>query len=247
MAEHISKPISSSSQQLYESWVKIYLRQLNGQAPTQENAASFIEALRDSHKQNTVAVARNGLCWKFGFDLPSIKIQLIEPKYIKLVEVYRLIDNAPDLLIKTIIVVLFSSACRISEILGLKKADIDWGQGVITVTRKGGHRQRVKVDSKGMDALELWMQKRKSTSKAIFMDYTYNDIYTRFKKLGKKLHIAITPHVLRHSRVFHLMEAGVPLERVSDLAGHQDPGVTKKIYGRLRAEDLGKYQEQAKW
>jgi uncharacterized membrane protein (UPF0127 family) len=69
-----------------------------------------------------------------------------------------------------------------------------------------------------------------------------------FLELGKQVGIPdFHPHLLRHSRVRHLMEAKVPIERVSEIAGHRGLDTTLKIYGRLRAEELGKYLEQAPW
>ena len=248
METFVPKPISPASAKLYEMWTNLYLRQLNGREPSKDNAVEFIESLRkDGHKQNTIAVIRNSLHWKFGFDLPSIKVEVPEPKYISVEEVNRLIDNSPTLLEKTIITLLFSTGCRISEVLNLQKGDIEWKQGVITVVRKGGYRQRVAVDEKGMQALREWLGRRQSRNKRVFMDYGYQDIALRIKKLGESLGIKVTPHVLRHSRVVQLMQAGVPLERVSNIAGHRNINTTLQMYGRLRAEDLSKYLEQAKW
>ena len=242
------KQISPASVKLYEMWANIYLRQLDGQNPTKESALEFIESMRENgYKQNTIAIARNALHWKFGFDLPSIKIEVPEPKYISVDDVNRLINASPTLLEKTVMILLFSTGCRISEILNLCKKDIEWEQNVITVTRKGGYRQRVAVDERGMEALKEWMRRRQSTSKRVFMDYEYRDIYPRIKKLGKRLGIHVTPHMFRHSRVVQLMQTGIPLERVSDIAGHRNINTTLQMYGRLRAEDLGKYLEQAKW
>jgi site-specific recombinase XerD len=51
-------------------------------------------------------------------------------------------------------------------------------------------------------------------------------------------------HVLRHSGVVQVIEAGAPLERIGDVAGHEWLHTTLAIYGRLRADDLTKYLEQ---
>lgn len=79
------------------------------------------------------------------------------------------------------------------------------------------------------------------------MDYECRDIGLRITKLGRSLGINVTPHVLRHSRVVQPIEAGVPIERVADIAGHRRLDTTLATYGRVRAEDLSKHLQQAKW
>lgn len=245
----MNRAIADSSHETYSMWVRLYDNFLGaGNIPTLENATKFLDDLvLKGKKQNTVAVARNAIRWRYGFDLPSISIEVNEPKYLLVDDVRKLIDGTPLLLEKAVITLLFSSCCRISEILGLHVNDIDWEHGVITVVRKGGYRQRVKVDDRGMAILKTWLSKRQSRSQTVFMDYSRHDIYKRIKRLGRRLNIPVTPHVLRHSRVVQLMESGVPLERVSDIAGHQKLDTTKRMYGRLRAEDLGRYLDEAKW
>jgi integrase/recombinase XerD len=43
----------------------------------------------------------------------------------------------------------------------------------------------------------------------------------------------ISPHFLRHGFVTAALEAGVPLHRVQDAAGHRDPRTTRR-YDRAR-------------
>jgi integrase len=48
----------------------------------------------------------------------------------------------------------------------------------------------------------------------------------------------ITPHVLRHTVLTWLDEAGIPMERISRLAGHGDVNTTRRIYAKPRAHTL---------
>jgi len=224
--------------------VERFLRFLDGRKPTVGLAAEWLEKLAEEKKNNTLAVARNALRREFGFSLPSFKMEIGEPKYIPDEDVRILVDNAPTLLEKTIITLLFDTGCRLGEILGLKLEDIEWDTGVITVERKGGRRARVKVGQKGMEALQEWLKKRKSKDQKVFMDHDYNSIYYRLRRYSERIGIKFTPHVFRHSRIIHLLKAGVPIERVSDIAGHTKLETTAKIYGRFRAEDLGQYLKE---
>lgn len=89
-------------------WVNVYMQQLDGFCPSRGNAMKFLEGLKNKrYKQNTCAIVRNTLHWKFDFDLPSIKVEVNEPKYISVDDVNKLIDKAPTLLEKTIMNFLF--------------------------------------------------------------------------------------------------------------------------------------------
>jgi integrase/recombinase XerD len=237
-----SKTISPASERMYSVWVGIFTKWLDGRKPTPKVAAKFLDSLHDQYRQNSIAAARNALVWKFGFKLQSISIEIGEPKYISVEQVRELIDTTPSLLLKTILSLMFSTACRISEILNLRKEDVEWDKGIITVTRKGGYRQRVAVEERGMEMLKEWMRERTAKGMSrVFMDYDYNSIYSKLRKLSKNVGFKVTAHVMRHSRVVHLIEAGVPIERVSDIAGHRRLETTLQIYGRLRSEDLKQY------
>ena len=48
----------------------------------------------------------------------------------------------------------------------------------------------------------------------------------------------ITPHVLRHTVLTWLDEAGIPMERISRLAGHGDVSTTRRIYAKPRVHTL---------
>ena len=73
-------------------------------------------------------------------------------------------------------------------------------------------------------------------TKIFFSDINgdYSSYYAFNKYLGKVskdvLGRKITTHVLRHTHVSLLAEAGVPLETITRRVGHEDSRITKKIY-----------------
>ena len=73
--------------------------------------------------------------------------------------------------------------------------------------------------------------------------------YRMLKDIAKKTGIpGFHPHLLRHSRIRHLLDSGMPLERVSEVAGHRKLDTTLKIYGSLRATERARYlDEVAPW
>jgi len=227
--------LSPGSEALYAYWQGRFRDWLDGRPVTVENGEAFLASLEV--KRNTLGCAARALR-RMGLEVPAPTVEMGEPRYLTLEEVKRLIDEAPSLLERTVLIVAFSSACRISEVLDLEVSDLELDAGVATVTRKGGRRERVALGRQGTEALREWLAHRRSRSKRVFMDYTYRDIYGRLKKLAARVGIPhFHPHLLRHSRVMHLRQAGRDWADISEVCGHTKVETTVKFYGRRKAEE----------
>ena len=235
--------LSENTKKAYGIYVKAFEAHLDGKKPALEEAQAFLDGMKErGARQNTIGVAGRAIRRVFNIPVPVPNIEMLEPEYLTVDQINKLIEKAPTLLEKTLIILVFSTGCRISEILNLTKGDLEMEKGVVTVTRKGGQRQRIPLGTQGTEALKTWLKERKSTSQRVFMDYNYSHIRYRFQKLGKKAKIPeFHAHILRHSRARHLSQSGVPMERVSEILGHRKLDTTQKIYGSLRAEDRAKY------
>jgi len=170
---------------------------------------------------------------------PSVPLQ--EPRYLSPEQVRTLIDACTSPLMKCLTVLLYDTGARIGEILGLQVSDIRW-DGFITVTRKGGRRDRVPVSEFGLQALREYMQSR-STRKhpSLFGNLTYHDVWYEYARLCKSIGLQnFRPHMLRHSRAIDLIQQGVDQNLVAYQLGHVNPTTTMKIYTRLTPDDLRK-------
>lgn len=235
--------LSENTQKTYDTYARMFREWLDGKKPTLKLGEAFLESLRQQgKKQNTVGVAGRALRRVFNLLVAVPNIAMLEPEYLSVEEVKRMIKESPTLLEKTILILIFSTGCRISEILNLTMKDLELDKGVATVTRKGGARQRIPLGDEGTEALRQWLKARHSKTSRVFMDYNYQNIYHRLKLVAKKAKIEhFHPHMLRHSRGRHLIESGVQIERVSEILGHRRLDTTAKIYGNLRAEERAKY------
>jgi len=236
------KKLSQGSEKLYGYWQDRFRDWLDGRPATAENGEAFLASLEaDKLKVNTIGCAARALR-RLGLDVPAPSIEMGEPKYLELEEVKRLIAKAPSLLEKTVLTVTFGSGCRINEVLNLELPDLELENGIATVTRKGGRRERVVLGREATEALKEWLSKRRSRGKRVFMDYTYYDIWHMLKKTAKRAGIPdFTPHRLRHSRAVQMLEGGVPERIVSQVLGHTSINTTIKVYGRLRPERLAEH------
>ena len=237
------RQLAKNSKKTYDTYANRFIAWLEGRDPTLELAEAYMDYLAGTGlRQNTIGVAGRAIRRMFSIKVAVPSIEMLEPHYLTVDQVKKMIDVAPTLLDKTVLILTFSTACRISEILNLTKDDLELKKGVATVTRKGGQRQRIPLGDQGTAALKAWLKERHSNTQRVFMDYTYNNIYYRLKLVGKKAGVPdFHPHLLRHSRIRHLIEAGVAVERVSEVAGHRKLDTTQKIYGSLRAEERARY------
>ncbi len=232
------KRLSPGTEALYAYWQGRFQAYLGGRRATLEAGEGFLASLEASGlKPNTLGIAARALR-HLGIPVPAPPVEMGEPKYLSVEQVKALIEAAPSLLERTVLVAVFSSACRISEILDLEVPDLELDQGVATVTRKGGRRERVALGRQGTEALREWLAQRRSKSKRVFMDYTYHYLYPCLRKLANQVGIpGFHPHLLRHSRVMHLRKAGRDWADISEVAGHTKVETTVKIYGRRKAEE----------
>jgi integrase/recombinase XerD len=147
-------------------------------------------------------------------------------------EVKRLIEAAPNLLHRTILMVLYGTGIRRTEASLLKVSDVDSERMVIHVHQGKGSRDRdVPMTAKLLEVLrEYWRWKRPkiylfpSTSGHRGVEHPISDktVWYAVKEAGKRAGIQkrIGPHTLRHSFATNLMEAGTDLRTIQLLMGH---------------------------
>jgi integrase/recombinase XerD len=147
-------------------------------------------------------------------------------------EVTRLIEAAPNLMHRTILMVLYGTGIRRTEASLLKVSDIDSERMVIHIRLGKGSRDRdVPMTPKLLGALrEYWRWKKPKVylfpspegwrgSEQPISDKT---VWYACREAAKRAGITkrIGPHTLRHSFATHLMEAGTDLRTIQLLMGH---------------------------
>jgi site-specific recombinase XerD len=147
-------------------------------------------------------------------------------------EVIRLIEAAPNLMHRTILLVLYGTGIRRTEASLLKVSDIDSERMVIHIRQGKGSRDRdVPLTPKLLEALrEYWRWKRPqvylfpSTSGHRGLERPISDktVWYACQEAATRAGIKkrIGPHTLRHSFATHLMEVGTDLRTIQLLMGH---------------------------
>mgnify|MGYP001567062316 CR=1 FL=1 len=162
-------------------------------------------------------------------------------------ELLFLVDNIPNIRDKLIVMVLYDTGARISEITNLKLKDVDLETNEIHVMGKGRKPRTVYVNS-GTSQLLKDLIKNQNVSSPNSLIFTIKPItvWYNLKKYGRELLSRdLHPHMLRHSRLQHMADEGIDSFSIKSYAGHADIGTTQiyvkasKYQGKLAFQKAG--------
>lgn len=147
---------------------------------------------------------------------------------------------------------LYSTGCRLSEIISLDWGDIDLVKGTAFVIGKGEKTRLVIFGEPAVRALRALRKilERKNEELVIddapvfICDRDCKRIYSRLVQRQMKRYLAeaglagdVSPHKLRHSFATHLLDAGADLRSVQEMLGHASLATTQ-IYTHVSVERL---------
>jgi integrase/recombinase XerD len=164
-------------------------------------------------------------------DFPYPKSPQRLPAILSQEEVTRLIDSASNLSHRAMLMILYSTGVRRSELVHIKVSDIDSERMVIHIRQGKGSKDRdVPLSSKLLDTLrEYWRWAKPKTY--LFPGQSGGDVPLTTKAVWHACQDAvhragipkrISPHSLRHSYATHLLESGADLRTIQLLLGHAD-------------------------
>lgn len=142
----------------------------------------------------------------------------------------------------TILVLLYDTAARASEILNLKLEDIHLEEKYIILTGKGNKQRVVPIMEQTKKLLSEYIKENKLQFNKILNDTTYEYLRYLIKQINKN-NKNITIHTFRHTRAIHWLKAGIPLIQIRDLLGHSSITTTER-YARVLNEDKFKAIEK---
>lgn len=135
--------------------------------------------------------------------------------------------------------VLYAAGLRVSEVVGLKLADVDRQQGLVSAFGKGGKRRLVPLGEPALDALDAYLEVREehphaARTRALFLSprggaLTRQAVWKMLGGYARGVGIfkPSSPHKIRHSFATHLIEGGADLRSVQVLLGHADIATTE--------------------
>lgn len=151
---------------------------------------------------------------------------------------------------RAMIEVLYSCALRVSELVSINTADIDWQQGFLRVMGKGGKMRFVPLGQSAKAALEAYLNKRETTHKPLFINNQQKrigvrSVQTMVKKvsLNSGIKVNVSPHMLRHAAATHFLQSSHNLRCVQEFLGHSSIKSTQ-IYTHLDFQELAKVYDK---
>lgn len=179
----------------------------------------------------------------------------------------KAIINAPNINTRkgirdaTLLSLLYDSGARVQEIIDLRNSDfIDGLEGSIKLTGKGNKIRKVPLSSQMLSLLKSYFQvfsidRQKRPLDPMFWNnrgekftrngiaYILNKYANEARKTKPSIPKRVHPHMFRHSKAIHLLEAGVYLPIIQDFLGHADPSTTShyaKVSLKLKAQAIEK-------
>lgn len=161
-------------------------------------------------------------------------------------EVQAVAAKADDAFEALVVLLLYTLAGRVSEMcaIDVEQRVTRSGRVSLDLTRKGGKPRILPMSATVADLMDLHVGKR--TTKALLLDangrridrYAVDRVLTR---LGKRAGVLpgrdLTPHVLRASRITHMIDDKEPLAEVQAFADHSDPATTIGYFTRRKAAE----------
>ena len=174
------------------------------------------------------------------------------PKFLTEREIEHLRDACFTPMEKALFEFMFSTRCRIGEIVTLDRNSINWGSQSAIVRVKGDKEREVYFNIRCDIWLNKYLNSRNDNDSAIFVTerspHRMSIAQMRYiiKRISNRAGInkTIHPHQLRHSYATHLLNNGAPLEVIQSLLGHEKSETTRiyaQLSGRLRQEFYRKY------
>lgn len=143
---------------------------------------------------------------------------------------------------------LISTGCRISEVCGVDRKDIDLDSGECVVLGKGNKERTVYLDDVSVMILREYLATREDHDECLFRSLQgnrirQNSVRRMLKALAEKVGVEnVHPHRFRRTMITVLLNRGMPLQEVAILAGHDDISTTMEYYSMSKDRIKNSYK-----
>jgi integrase/recombinase XerD len=150
-----------------------------------------------------------------------------------------------------VLLLLFSTGLRASELVNLRREDVDWDKGLITVRRgKGGKFRVVPLGMKVERALTKYLNHPQRPDRdALFLTeagsaMTYKCLQSLLLRLEERTGVHCNAHLWRHGAAVTYLRSGGRVETLKTMLGHSTLDMTLH-YATLAGTDLTTAHETA--
>lgn len=160
------------------------------------------------------------------------------PKAISPNDLEKVRDACESTRDRALVEVFYSTGCRLSELIGMITAQIDWKAGSLPVIGKGNKERIVYLNGKAMFQLKKYLAERAdeeddcpylfTTTLRPYKQMSKAAVQKAVKKIESRTDLSkhLTPHVFRHSMATMAIDNGIELGDLQQLLGHSNPSTT---------------------
>jgi len=185
------------------------------------------------------------------------------PGFLSVDDVFQLlggikVKKSLDIRDRAILEFFYSTGVRVSELVGLNWADLDFQLEIVRVVGKGSKERIVPFGKVAKETLEAYAaEQRKNWNSAckgeapVFLNNRGERITTRSVARIVEKHlretgiaVKIGPHGLRHTFATHLLNSGADLRVIQEMLGHASLSTTQR-YTHLNLDELTAVYDKA--
>lgn len=147
---------------------------------------------------------------------------------------------------------LLSTGTRVTELISIKRNQVDKGQDSLIILGKGKKERPVYLNARAIIAIKNYLKERKDVNEYLFVSHpithlsnqkeeisncTQSCIECMVRKLGKRVNIEAYPHKFRRTAATNAVRKGMPIEQVQKMLGHATLNTTQ-IYVNVSDTDV---------
>lgn len=240
--------------------IRLWMESMVDRGDRSTSVKRRLSALRSFYR---FALARKFVSKDPAHAIASPKVDKPLPSFLQEKDMERLLDSEvewgntfEESRARTILILLYETGLRASELTGLDDGDIDFVNCQLKVTGKRNKQRIIPFGEELKETLREYISRRDSEAKrlddgALFLGnkgkrLTYKQLraivveYLSMVTTQKKK----SPHVLRHTFATTMLNNGANLESIKQLLGHKSLGTTE-VYTHTTFEQLKRIYKQA--
>jgi integrase/recombinase XerD len=228
--------VGKTPEEVNEDDIKAFIAKKIGEGTSAKSILLIKAALKFFYDE----VLKKGIV---AFKSPKVPKKL--PSVLTKEEVKKIIESIENEKHKLMIMLLYSSGLRLSELINLKVLDLELDEKIGWVRTGKGEKDRMFilsdkviekirkfVEGKGTEDYVFEGRKGKLSPRSV-----QKIVEAAVRKAG--INKKVSPHTFRHSFATHLLEAGENIRKIQELLGHSSLNTTQ-VYTHISREELKK-------
>jgi len=158
------------------------------------------------------------------------------PVVLSKTEIKNLLETERNLKHRLLLMIVYSSGLRVSEVVSLRKQDIDINRKSVNIVCGKGRKDRYTITSDTVIktlgdyymrySVTGWLFPGQPSSSHLSIRSAQHIFENAARRIGLKKNVSI--HSLRHTFATHLLESGTDIRYIQDLLGHSSVRTTER-------------------